>query len=232
MTDYWGGWSADEPEFGGPEDEAEQSGELADLGGDPAGDDGYPVEGSDGGYPVEGFGAADPVEGFGSADPDGLPGGPPMPLGYDDLPAEETPDPYPHAGPEASEGLGFGADTYPEVPAEVGFGAADPPVGADPDLDPYADTGPAWTDPPELPELGAPPEPVDGFPWTDPALLGTPVDASAATLPGPDGTVGPEELAGYAGTELPTGGDPWAALAASDDPATSTLARFWSPEER
>ncbi|WP_422769521.1 hypothetical protein ACN28C_22570 [Plantactinospora sp. WMMC1484] len=226
MTDYWGGWSADEPEFGGPADEAGQSGELADLGGDQAGD---------GGYPVEGFGAADPDELPGNPDelpgnPDELPGGPPMPLGYDDLPAEAPREPYPHAGPETQEG--FGADTYPEVPAEVGFGAADPPFGADPDLDPYADTGPAWTIPPDLPELGAPPEPVDGFPWTDPALLGTPVDASTATPPGPDGTVGPEELAGYAGTELPVDGDPWAALAASDDPATSTLARFWSPEER
>ncbi|AVT28731.1 hypothetical protein C6361_03600 [Plantactinospora sp. BC1] len=214
MTDHWGGWSADEPEFGGPE--GDDFGDLA-------------AEQPDDGFPVEGFGAADP-------DPGELPGepaDPAVPLGYDDLPTASTTDPYAEADPYPAEESGFGPDGSPEVPAEVGFGAADPPVGADPDLDPYADTGPAWWESTELPDLGAPPEPVDGFPWADPALLGQPVDPVVAPPSEPDtGTVEADELAGYAGAELPADGDPWAALAASDDPATSTLARFWLPEER
>ena len=40
---------------------------------------------------------------------------------------------------------------------------------------------------------------------------------------GPD----PAELAEYAAEDLPPGADPWAALAGSEDPATSALARFW-----
>jgi hypothetical protein len=99
------------------------------------------------------------------------------------------------------------------------------PVGADPDLDPHADT---WTDQsfPEPLDLDAP-EPVDGFPWTDPATLGTaPLpDADAAYQGGPEAG----ELAAYAGEDLPPGTDPWTALSASEDPATSSLARWWSP---
>ncbi|GAA3765068.1 hypothetical protein GCM10022225_58870 [Plantactinospora mayteni] len=212
MTDYWGSWSADQPEFGGPEGE-----DFGDL---------TPDQPDDVGFPVEGFGAADPDPG----DLSGSPADPPMPLGYDDLP---TTDPYAETDPYPAEESEYGPDGYPEVPAEVGFGAADPPLGADPDLDPYADTGPDWWESTELPDLGVPPEPVDGFPWTDPALLGQPVDAVPPALSGPDTTpVGPDELAEYAGEGLPADGDPWSALAASDDPATSTLARFWLPDER
>jgi hypothetical protein len=100
------------------------------------------------------------------------------------------------------------------------------PVGADPDLDAHADT---WTDQsfPEPLDLDAP-EPVDGFPWTDPTTLG------AAPLPDADAAYqgGPEagELAAYAGEDLPAGADPWTALSASEDPATSSLARWWSPD--
>jgi hypothetical protein len=39
-----------------------------------------------------------------------------------------------------------------------------------------------------------------------------------------------EDLAAYAGEELAPGVDPWATLADSDDPATSTLAKWWHPE--
>ena len=74
-------------------------------------------------------------------------------------------------------------------------------------------------------DVGALPEPVDGFPWIDTGSLGT-VDAAAA--PSDTSTpVDPHELAEYAGTEIPPGADPWAALADSDDPAASTLARWW-----
>ena len=37
------------------------------------------------------------------------------------------------------------------------------------------------------------------------------------------------DLAAYDGTEPPDGPDPWAALLGSEDPATSALARWWSP---
>ncbi len=74
-------------------------------------------------------------------------------------------------------------------------------------------------------DVGDLPEPVDGFPWIDTGSLGVvPADALAET---PD-PVRPEELAEYAGVDLPEAQDPWAALAESDDPATSTLAKWWS----
>ncbi|GAA4726526.1 hypothetical protein [Phytohabitans rumicis] len=102
----------------------------------------------------------------------------------------------------------------------------DTPVGADPDLDAHADTYTEQVFPPTL-DLDAP-EPVDGFPWTDPATLGqAPLpDPDAAYQDGPPAT----DLAAYAGEEPPPGADPWTALAASEDPATSSLARWWAPE--
>ena len=76
--------------------------------------------------------------------------------------------------------------------------------------------------PPAL-DVGELPEPVDGFPWIDTASLGV----TGAHTPETLDPVRPEELAGYAGTELPPGADPWAALADHEDPATSALARWW-----
>lgn len=77
--------------------------------------------------------------------------------------------------------------------------------------------------PPAL-DVGQLPEPVDGFPWIDTGSLGL-VHASAITdTPDP---VRPEDLAEYAAVDLPEAQDPWAALADSDDPATSTLAKWW-----
>jgi hypothetical protein len=73
-------------------------------------------------------------------------------------------------------------------------------------------------------DVGDLPEPVDGFPWIDTASLGAP-DLAAHTTVEP---VDPHELAEYAGAEIPPGADPWTVLADSDDPATSTLARFWN----
>jgi hypothetical protein len=79
-------------------------------------------------------------------------------------------------------------------------------------------------------DVGDLPEPVDGFPWIDSGSLGLADiarelhDADAGTDP-----VQPHELAEYAATELPPGADPWAALADSEDPATSALARWWAP---
>ncbi|GGL12235.1 hypothetical protein GCM10012284_53650 [Mangrovihabitans endophyticus] len=54
-------------------------------------------------------------------------------------------------------------------------------------------------------------------------------DTPGADLPAVgDHPVGWRELADYAGIHPPTGDDPWAALADSDDPAVSALARWWS----
>jgi hypothetical protein len=222
MGDQWDGWVEDGPDYG------------ADLGG-PA-----PDFADDGGYPVEGFGPADdglsPDEGFGpagdeliggAAGAEDLGGGDPLtgsgPIGYGDEPF--APDP-----PVPAE-TGLGPADVPEPDGQVGFGAAGTPIGADPDLDPYGDSG-AWPEPtfPDPLDLGPAPEPVDGFPWTDPATLGDAAeplpDAGAAYAGAPE----PAELAGYAAEEVPPGADPWTTLIASDDPATSTLARFWAPE--
>ncbi|MEU4689338.1 hypothetical protein [Actinoplanes sp. NPDC023714] len=79
--------------------------------------------------------------------------------------------------------------------------------------------------PPAL-DLGDLPEPVDGFPWIDTATLGTP-DPVGFTAP--LDPVTPDELAAYAHTGQPAD---WSALAASDDPATSALARWWTPDEQ
>lgn len=78
--------------------------------------------------------------------------------------------------------------------------------------------------PPTL-DVGELPEPVDGFPWIDTGSLGVADPANTFEHVDP---VRPEELAEYAGEQLPPGADPWAALADSDDPATSALARWWN----
>ncbi|MFC4068494.1 hypothetical protein [Actinoplanes subglobosus] len=73
------------------------------------------------------------------------------------------------------------------------------------------------------------PEPVDGFPWIDITTLGAP--DPTGFLP-PVENVSPEELASYAGIEIPDGADPWTVLAASEDPATAALARWWTTGEQ
>ena len=97
-------------------------------------------------------------------------------------------------------------------------------VGADPDALPeHVDTDTVF--PPAV-DVGPLPEPVDGFPWIDTGSLGVVDPAALHAVSAED--VSPHELADYAGTELPPGVDPWAALADSEDPATSALARWWS----
>jgi hypothetical protein len=73
------------------------------------------------------------------------------------------------------------------------------------------------------------PEPVDGFPWIDTSTLGT-ADPTGF-LPAVQ-NVSPHELAAYAGIDIPDGADPWTVLAASDDPATAALARWWTTGEQ
>jgi hypothetical protein len=107
-------------------------------------------------------------------------------------------------------------------------------VGTDPDLDHHADHADWHDDNPFPPGLDIhAPEPVDGFPWTDPSALGEgagPDDYSHLVNTGDEG--GPAhaaDLAQYDGVEIPPGTDAWTHLLGSDDPATSALARWWSP---
>jgi hypothetical protein len=212
VTDHWAQWPADGPDFA--------DAETADLG-DPPPD-----------YAVEGFGPAG--DDFTDTDlPDGEADGDapePGPLGYGDVDEPVSADPDAAPGPPAAESGMGPADGSPPG-ADVGFGSADAPIGADPDVDPYRDAD-SWPEPafPGITDFGPPPEPVDGFPWTDPATLGSAAAESPADPAGlPPDPVEPAELADYAGEEPPAEVDPWSRLAASDDPATGALARFWSP---
>jgi len=104
------------------------------------------------------------------------------------------------------------------------------PVGADPDA--AVDVEQVSMFPPVV-DVGPLPEPVDGFPWIDTGSLGLYhaglADHGLADQ-APAEPVAAQDLAAYAAEDLPPGVDPWAALADSDDPATSALARWWTPE--
>jgi hypothetical protein len=153
-------------------------------------------------------------------------------LGPEDTWDEPYPDegPEPPAEPPAEPDLEPDPYQEPDPPAEPWTGDAPVPaevVGADPDAVPEPDADGAEVFPPMV-DVGPLPEPVDGFPWIDTGSLGV-VDLAAvpaAAVDDPD----PQELAGYAAAELPPAQDPWAALAASDDPATAALARFYRPD--
>ena len=178
--------------------------------------------------------ADDPLAGSDSSF-DGLSADDPMELPGDDIPAAGDDSEY---GWESESDLP--ADTVAE---EAVAGLADEPVtedvsdnlvdavpGTDPDADPLADE-PEWqSDPfPEALQLEAPPEPVDGMPWSDPSLLGGP-DTEPLSDPttGVDASPPVSELYEYDGTTPDAeGADAWRTLAGSDDPATSSLARFW-----
>jgi hypothetical protein len=116
-------------------------------------------------------------------------------------------------------------DTAPEV-VDVTDGHGLGPVGADPDAAPDLEQVSMF---PPVVDVGPLPEPVDGFPWIDTGSLGLYhaglVEPAVVAEPVPAG-----DLAAYAAEDLPPGADPWAALADSDDPATSALARWWQPE--
>jgi hypothetical protein len=232
MTEHgWGDWPEDGPDF---------DADTADLG------DGY----DDGGFGADVPHDVPEVHDHGFDEPHfedqpgDAPGAEHLPIGYGDAFGEDLlgghghgdlgPDAGPDAGPDTDHDGGPEAehDAGPDEPAGTeGFGeAGDAPVGADPDLNPHGDDA-GWQDSafPEPLDLGAP-EPVDGFPWTDPAALG----GGDAVLPDPvaeTATATPEagDLFAYAGEDVPAGGANWAALAASPDPATSALARWWGP---
>ncbi|MDG4831060.1 hypothetical protein O7627_17340 [Solwaraspora sp. WMMD1047] len=215
MTDHWDDWPGDDAEY--------DDRDTADLSGpaDPA-DPGY------GDYPVEDFADLGPADDAGPDDDAGSDG----PFGYGGF-ADGPDEPFADQPAAAFPGPADGSE--PPDGAEsadaAAAGSTEAPVGADPDLAPYADAD-TWPQPgfPDPLDIGPLPEPVDGFPWTDPATLG---EAGYAEPPAaPAGAPPPADLAEYASEELPPDVDPWQALAASDDPATSTLARFWDPRRQ
>lgn len=105
------------------------------------------------------------------------------------------------------------------------------------DLDSPGDHDSGWHDdefPAELDFGPHAPLPHDGYPWSDPDTLGHPEPADATdTGLNPTGPADPQDLFAYAGLDGDgghdgsAGGNPWALLLGSDDPATSTLARWW-----
>jgi hypothetical protein len=173
-----------------------------------------PVAGGDGPFHDDLFGHDDAdVHGFDSPD-DGLDHGLDEPqdtggdVGWDDL---------------HEPGTGHDDDAGQAV-VDVTDGHPLGPVGADPDA--AADVEQVSVFPPVV-DVGPLPEPVDGFPWIDTGSLG--LYHSGMVEPVAAEPVPAEDLAAYAAEDLPPGVDPWAALADSDDPATSTLAKWWQP---
>lgn len=205
----WPGWPDDNSHLDDPHHDSTplDNADTADLGGDHEPFDHAPFDHEPLGQ--DGLDTADP-----GADP-----------GYDDESGHGhlQPASYPDDDPftaEVAEAVDL--DVVDDVEA-----ATEPPVGADPDADPYGDG--SWHDatfPPALDLLDAP-EPVDGYPWGDAGLLGDggPADGDEPAWQQPPSA----DLYEYAGEEPVTGGDAWQALLGSDDPATSTLARWWTP---
>lgn len=145
-------------------------------------------------------------------------------LEYTDLSGDQ---PYDDSHDDVSHQADAAHDDEPDD-ADVSY--AEPVDGSHPDVDTVGDH-PSWSDDPFPPQLDAvePPEPVDGFPWSDAAVLGDEHDTSTATADYQPSFDQPPagDLAAYDAHEVPAGEDPWRAMAASDDPATSSLARFW-----
>jgi hypothetical protein len=153
------------------------------------------------------------------------------PLPFDDHAYHEEPQPFedPHddlpdfSGHEVVHEPDDAPYEHAEVsPLETYEPHVLPADAGNPDLTDY----PVEVFPPSL-DVGELPEPVDGFPWVDSGSLGLADIAAAVHEAGTTDPVQPHELAEYAATDLPPGADPWAALTASDDPATGALARWW-----
>jgi hypothetical protein len=143
------------------------------------------------------------------------------PPGHDDTPLFDHHDDD-HAGPEDEPWVA--PEPHDDDVAEVHDYAEIHHDDAPPDeTGNDADTGHEPDVFPPALDVGELPEPVDGFPWIDTATLGT------AELPDDHlDPVRPEELAAYAGQDIPPGADGWEALKDSDDPATAALARWWT----
>ncbi|MGA8116199.1 MAG: hypothetical protein WCA46_21280 [Actinocatenispora sp.] len=205
-----GDWEATEPPFDGQDD---TSGLGEPLGGDndPGDMPDAPGEPDTGDDPLDDSSFGDPEADDGDGDD----------LEFTDL----SDDQGGTADDDPGDDAGDGPDDEPGDTSE-------PVVGVDPDLDMVGDD-PDWHAedpfPPQL-DVGETPEPVDGFPWSDPAVLGEEHDTGDA-VPDPTwASPAPDDLLSYDARDLPAGADPWQALINSDDPATSSLARWWSPD--
>jgi hypothetical protein len=250
----WPGWPEDDPQFDhGFEHSFDHSdADTADLGGHGSGFDHDPLGHDPLGHDPLGHDVAgdDPL----GHDPDGPDAGhqPGPDLTHEATFDDETSaghghfgaagDVYPEDDPFAAghhDDAGPHDVVHDEVPADHDPPVADEhqlvdhPVGADPDVDPRADGD--WHSPefPPTLDIHDAPEPIDGYPWSDPQVLGAGL---------PDGTIDDSgyheaawqhppigDLYDYAGDEQATGIDGWHALLSSDDPATSSLARWWTP---
>jgi hypothetical protein len=252
----WGDWPDDEQhgdaetaDLGDPDEPlASGLGGYGDPGADLGGDGGEQGGDAPGGYPGGGSGPGgfledDPMGAFAGGPDDGGPddGGPDDggPTDGGDSADGGSEDSIPNLGhdPDAAAGDvddGGGQDTTSVDPA--GEPVDDPVdtsdhagpetvVGADPDVDPDADWTPA--DFPDQLDFAAP-EPVDGYPWSDPSAVAAPGTGGEDPAAGPDAAPPAQDLLDYAGAE--GGADPWSALLGSDDPATSSLGRWWSPD--
>jgi hypothetical protein len=245
MDQDWGDdWGGDDGDYHGDAAETANLGDpdeplASGIGGYGDHDAGYPGEGGDysagdpgdpGSQPGGGFLEDDPMGAFGGGDdPDS---GPDADLGAGE-PGVDDPDGDafgPDAGPH--DGTDDGADPGSGDPDPIAYEgtdsdtSADPEsvVGADPDVDPDADWSPE--DFPVQLDFAAP-EPVDGYPWSDPSAVAAPGTGGDDPSAAPDGAPPAQDLLDYAGAE--GGADPWSALVGSDDPATSSLGRWWSP---
>ncbi len=204
-----GDWGAEEPSFDAGADDDGLDGPFSDATDGPAGHE------------------------AGQDDPDGA----------DDVSAGSLDDDqFDDPGFDTGDGPGLEYTDLSDEPADTGHevdsglddptAGSEPVIGADPDLDLVGDD-PHWVQddpfPPQL-DVVETPEPVDGFPWSDPAVLGEQQDVA-----GPGDLVAenppPEDLADYDAQDLPPGADPWRTLAGAEDPATSSLARWWGPED-
>jgi hypothetical protein len=131
--------------------------------------------------------------------------------------------------PVEDHAASFAGDDHQPLAGVGDDGHVESQFGADPDTDHHADDG-GWDDHAFPPDLGLhAPEPVDGFPWTDPSALGADGAADDFTHSFDGSSAPAADLAAYDGVEVPPGTDAWSALLGSDDPATSTLARWWAP---
>lgn len=224
----WGDWDegdeypgdAETADLGDPDEPvAPGLGGYEEAGGEPGPDPGVDHGAHSGSEPGPGGGFLedDPMGAFDAGDQ----GDPGYVDGGDAATSAEPGDGYP-----ADTGPDHGAD-HPDT-AEPDASVEPHPetvVGADPDVDPDADWTPA--DFPGQLDFAAP-EPVDGYPWSDPSAVAAPGTGGDDPAHGPDAAPPAEDLLDYAGAE--GGSDPWAALVGSDDPAASSLGRWWAPD--
>jgi hypothetical protein len=231
MEHHWGEWHEDDSSY---HDHADGLGDTDGLSDPNLGAEG--THDPHGDLPPGGYG------GLGEDHEPGLPDADDQPVGdvdhghYADA---GYPEDDPMGGHYPDEPVGYGEPGGHEgwdYPVDTADLAHETLVGADPDLGGYPfDSG--W----EVPDFPEPldislPEPVDGLPWSDPALLGDASDGGFddGGLTDPSGNDGYDsgppvtDLLDYAGLDSDSP-DPWAALFGSDDPATSTLARWWAP---